>query len=561
MKTHFERLCKLAHKLTPPILQHQIMDEQSPNYGDIILTPKGYSEPGALAVPVTHYIGMYYNEQSVYYHQDDLLQRSILMMDIILDHMHEDGTMDLRETNFHDATMIGFLIIPFAYDYRVLVKNAQGSDLEKALMDRFMTFFHRGADGMLNGGFHTPNHRWVMASAFALLRNILDDARWEVEARKFLREGIDCDDEGEYTERSVAIYDITSNESMIILARELNMPELLDHVARNLTKNIAYMEPDGTICTLNSRRQDNSTQYYPLRHYWSYVYMAHYYDARFAGMAEHLLGLMETHAHRLPEYLFTGGKEDIHNPMIQYMLDEHLLEDVPLQDVVWNREWYFEQNGVMRCRHEQTSLTLIRDREVFFKYQTGDNIVTLRIGTCFFGKGYFTPQKLEQIEGGYRLRSKLRQGYYKTLDNPPASSVWEDLPKERREKVHIQEQDIVVDVYCQDHEVKVVTQVDGVPGVPLKLELMLLPLGRLETTDMMMMGIQGTSAILKNGSARYTCGFDTVEIDGGAYAHWNTDNMRGTKPMSKDHFTLYMTGFTPFNHTMTLSRKASSYDL
>ena len=90
------------------------------------------------------------------------------------------------------------------------------------------TMYHisltKASDGMVGNGFHTPNHRWVVASGLAMVMNILDMPELMSEINKYLDEGIDCDEYGEYAERSISIYNLTNNESFIILARELNRP-------------------------------------------------------------------------------------------------------------------------------------------------------------------------------------------------------------------------------------------------------------------------------------------------------------------------------------------------
>ena len=555
MKTHSKRLAELAQTLTPVLLAMQNMDEKSQNYGDYIMQAKGYSEPGALFMPVMHFVGMYYHENSPFYKDGDLLKRASLLMSILLDNIHDDGTVDLKETNFHDATAVAFLITPMAHTYRVIEKLGEDSDLEIEILDKMVSFFKKGAEGMRNGGFHTPNHRWVMAAALSIVSNILDKQIYKDEAMKYLSEGIDCDEEGEYLERSTAIYDITVNESLIVISQELDMPELMEHVAKNMKKNFAYLEPDGTICTLNSRRQDNTMKYYPLRHYLNVLFLAHHYkDGFFAGMAEYLLTQMEKKKYDLPEYLFTGGKEDVHTPLIHYLLDDSLSEDIGCSELIWDGHWFFPINGVVRKRDGDVSLTLIRDREVFLKYQNGNNVLTAKIGSCFFGQGYFIPATLEKTEYGYTMTASREQGYYKPLDEKIGVKEFYDI-RHKREKVHIQKHDTVVDVGLEGDAIKVKVKIDGAENVPIKIELMLSAGGRLETEDIIVNGEAGNNLILKKGDALYSLGGDVINIENGAAAHWNAGNMRGTQPASGDHLTIYMTGFTPFSHEFTISGK------
>ncbi|MCK5128337.1 MAG: hypothetical protein KAQ68_00685 [Clostridiales bacterium] len=557
MNSHSKRFVKLAEALTPILLDIQDMDMTSINYGDIIIQEKGYSEPGAMLVPILHFVGMYYHPSSSYYMNETLLERISLLLDILLKNMHEDGTMDLKETNFHDSTVVAFIVTPLAYAYRVIISRGKNSDIEQVIINKMFQFFKKGAEGMRNGGFHTPNHRWVMAAALSIVSNILDNPIYKDEAMKFINEGIDCDEEGEYIERSVAIYDVTVNESLITIAQELDMPEIIDYVARNVKKNYAYLEPDETMCTLNSRRQDKQMKYLPLRHYWATLYLAHHYDDEFyAALSEHLLKLMEKRAHALPSYLFTGGKEDVHTPILHFLLDPKLSKKMKGPDTQWEGDghWYFPKNGVVRQIKDKTSLTLLRDKELFLKYQNGENTAIVKIASCFFGMGYFVPTKLEKTRDGYRMSSSQKQGYYKPLNKEINPLEWENL-KKVREKINVQEHNVTVDVILSGDDVKLNIKIDGVIDVPLKIEVMLSSGGRFETNDIMINGKQGSYLILKEGSATYTLDRDVIRIGNGIFAHWNTSNMRGTVPASNDHFTVYMTGFTPFEHSITISNK------
>ena len=553
MFTHSKRLMKLSEGLTAVLLDAQVTDITSADFGDIIMEPKGFSEPLSLFIPLVNFVGAYYHPDSSYYKNPELIKRAVFFMDVMLAGMHEDGTMDLLETNFHDATATAFAITPLAYAYRLIQKDGMVTRLEKTLSEKMMDFFIRGAEGMRKGGFHTPNHRWVMTAALSLMYGVLGNEIYKEEALKYINEGIDCDEEGEYTERSAAIYDIAVNESLITAAEELGSPELLEHVKRNIKKNFAFLEPDGTICTINSTRQDYSTRYFPLRHYWGALYLAHKFnDPFFAYLAEELLKLMESMSQSLAGYLFTGGKEDVHNPIIQYLLKPELEKDIKTEKPEWNGEWYFEKNGVVRWRKDNKSLTLVLGREVFLKYQAGKNALHMKIGTCFFGKGYFVPGKIYRYKDGFRLEEEKEAGYVRPLGKKPENADWKDLSLSGRDKVLQQKQKITVDVVLKD-KISLKVKIQGVEKVPLKIEMMLFAGGRLDTGSIFFEGNAGTHAILKKGTAAYTLGRDVITIEGGAFSHWFTSNMRGTAPASKDGFTLYLTGFTPFEHEIFLS--------
>ena len=48
------------------------------------------------------------------------------------------------------------------------------------------------ADGLLCGGFHTPNHRWVIASSLMVSADFFGKDEYAKGAEGYLAEGIDC---------------------------------------------------------------------------------------------------------------------------------------------------------------------------------------------------------------------------------------------------------------------------------------------------------------------------------------------------------------------------------
>src|SRR5690606_2938657 len=103
--------------------------------------------------------------------------------------------------------------------------------------------------------------------------NIFKIEGFRERAYKYLNEGIDCNEYGEYAERSSGNYNHVNNEQMIILAKETGDPSYLEYVRRNLDMMINYFEPDGTIFTGNSTRQDRGKKVYPDIYYNQYLYM------------------------------------------------------------------------------------------------------------------------------------------------------------------------------------------------------------------------------------------------------------------------------------------------
>ena len=119
---------------------------------------------------------------------------------------------------------------------------------------------------LLAGGVHTPNHRWELCAALARLHRSFPDGRYLRRIDQWLSEGVDIDDEGLYSERSPNYAAHVSNPSLLLLADVLGRPELRAVVERNLETTLDLIRPDGTVETVQSRRQDQNDRF-PLAPY------------------------------------------------------------------------------------------------------------------------------------------------------------------------------------------------------------------------------------------------------------------------------------------------------
>ena len=107
-----------------------------------------------------------------------------------------------------------------------------------AVVVRGMERFVARAAGAL-GEFHTPNHRWVVASALAQTGALFPKLRHEKMLRALLAEGFDLDADGFYLERSPAIYDAVSNRSLLLLHEFADAPDALSAVERSLLTDLS----------------------------------------------------------------------------------------------------------------------------------------------------------------------------------------------------------------------------------------------------------------------------------------------------------------------------------
>ena len=173
MKNHYPLMVRMNDASVRNILAAQCLDPASPIYGicehhglGYISAEQGLGETAALVMA-------YYTPDSAYYKNDLLLERSILAMNHALSLQHEDGTTDLPQTNFHCAATVAFTFFHLGPAYQLLKKFTQHTPLEDQVEELLYIYTDNSANGMINCGFHTPNHRWVLCSALSYCYTLL----------------------------------------------------------------------------------------------------------------------------------------------------------------------------------------------------------------------------------------------------------------------------------------------------------------------------------------------------------------------------------------------------
>lgn len=555
MRNHYLLQVKMTDRSVKSTLVNQCMDEHSELYG---ITPNhglGYTS-AEQGVGVASTLTMaYYTPESEYYRCDLLLERAMLAIRNAMALQHEDGSFDLPQTNFHCAATVAFTIKYFGPAMKLLRHGTQHTEIEDAADELFTRFLSRCADGMLNGGFHTPNHRWVICSALAYCYNLLNRQDCLDEINLYLNEGMDCDEEGEYTERSAGVYNIICNNALIVMAQELNMPELLNHVQCNLHMVMKYIEPDNLLNTLNSTRQDVGTSPNRMQYYSNFVNMALLTgDPEIAWMADDMAHDIEAlmalnQPHNTPYCVYH-----------QFILHPEMIErqaQIETSAPDMNYEKYFVESGIVRRREGDVSITLIKDRPIFAKFQWGSHTAYLRLAGCFFARGQFCPQEIIPIEGGYRLTFHDRWGYKRPLAEKPATWVWREMDHSLREKAAMRDFDLSVDVlFTGDRQVELNISAGGGDRVPTKFEILLQPEGRYIKDDMEIRMHGGDYLYQKKGEATY-CFNDNraLRIVGGFFDHYYGENMRGTLPVDSKSAFITMTGYAPFTQKVTFEFK------
>jgi len=293
---------------------------------------------------------------------------------------------------------------------------------------------------LLAGGVHTPNHRWELSAALARLHRSFPDDRYLRRIEEWLSEGIDTDDEGLYSERSPNYAAHVSNPSLLLLADVLGRPELRGVVERNLATTLDLIRPDGTVETVQSRRQDQNGRF-PLAPYlYSYRLLAIRADRGDFSRAARLAaapgiddpGLL-AQALLEPDLLRPLPEESLQTlPRERYLTATRLASQASAGTPAGVHTVVYGGSDVPAVRRIRSGLA---NNPTFFRLFAGDAVLdAVRLSRGFFDLGPFRAQQMSRLAGGrYRLTETLSAAYYQPLPPEARSAVGRyDLEDEGR---------------------------------------------------------------------------------------------------------------------------------
>lgn len=458
---------------------------------------------------------------------------------------HDDGTIDLVATNFHSPPDTAFVVETIGPVASLLRRAADPA--EAAVLASLERFLRRAGEALVTGGIHTPNHRWVVCAALALIHARFPDPRYVARIDQWLAEGIDLDPDGQFTEKSTSVYSPVVDRALLTVALRLDRPALFEPVRRNLEMTLYYVHPDGEVVTEASKRQDKYQRGSMARYYYSYRTLARLDgNGRFAAMARQI----ERHAAgQLTRELLTFLEEPDFGAALP--------DDAPLPE---DYAKVFAHSHLARIRRGRVSGTVLAQNSTLFSFRKGAAALeAVRLASAFFGKGQFAGEALVVRDGAHHLEQKLEGPYFQPLSSAqiaggehvrmaPNGTLAVD-GRAARAQSNIQRLRSRVAVNESDGRFRLAICVDGTEGVPVALELAFRHGGRLEGVEPVP-GIDG-AYLLKAGEGRYRAGDDTITFGPGRAGHAWTQ-LRGALP-KWDGQSVYLTGFTPFRLNLDIS--------
>lgn len=529
---------KINDEQIPNALSRQLTDKEKPFYG-VVFDQDSVVSPGGTSGLIQTLMCSYVSPESEYYRSNEILQRMTLAARGLLNLQHEDGTIDLPSTNFHSTPDLGFTIYPVSLAYSIMLKNNKLNYGE--FPGTIKQYMLNAGKALSAGGIHTPNHRWVISGALAWLYTFFPNPMYKARVDQWLSEKIDIDSDGQYNERSTAVYTPITNRSLIALAKKMNYNYLYDHVRKNLNMTFYFVHSNGEIVTESSNRQDQYNQSNMAGYYLAYNDMAILdKDSHYSGMINYIQQTVKPIqlAYMLPYFLE----------------DSSLLQDLPKPTPLpTSYHKHFKYSDMVRIMDNGVDMSIMTNNATFFTYFKGEAALEgVRLSSAFFGKGQFQSQQLEKEADTYILSSSMQGSYYQPLPKekiPADGEAWGQVP--RTERLLSETQTLLTKIYLTETngKARIKISVDGPQNLPVTVELAFRKGGTL-TNVQHKKGIENSYLINNGEYATYQKGNDRIKIGPGTKAHKWTQ-LRGALPKLQAE-CLYFTNYAPCEFEFTI---------
>lgn len=544
MNKFYKRFIEDSEKRAAYVLDFQVINPDSKDFGAVALEKK-YPEPKMTINAVCSCISLILNDKSKYYKNEELLERIELGIDYARRNQREDGTFDLLSCNFYAAPDTAFCMWPLIPAYRLLTIYGYNEDC-KRIKEKIYTIMKDAAAGLAIGGFHTPNHRWAISSVLLTFYNLFGDEVLKEKAQMYLSEGIDFTENGEYAERS-ANYNVVNNIAMITIYEETGEEKYLQYVVKNLEMMTTYFEPDGSIFTNNSTRQDRGKKFYPTEYFYLYLYIAQKYDNK----------LFQGIAHKIIADILKRGNELLPDCLGRLMLRKELAS-FELKEYGYPSQYkkFYPESEILRAKKDGISYSIVKNATKFLFFQSGNFVLDMKIGANYCEHRYFKIQEWERTENSDVLKFKARAWYYLPFEEAQNTSDWWKMDNASRKKLYKKDLDIIVTVTQVEEGIDVNIKAGGCDRVPLRVEISIPEGSMVDSEALYIEGSAGEGIVVRNGYVKVRKNNDMLLIGPGFGTHQFIEGNFGSEGRSRDGFTIYFTDFTDFDHTIHIERKA-----
>jgi hypothetical protein len=393
------------------------------------------ASPRALAQSALRLVSAYVNPRGANHHSSALLGPLDTLLDALADRQNPSGLYDIG--NLDSPPDTSFVISDLGLGYELLRNDDQPATT--AAREQYAAIMRKSAESLVEGGVHTPNHRWEICKALAHLNHLWPSRRLRARIDDWLGEGIDQDADGQYSERSAIYASEVTNRSLLTVARLADRPRLLRPVRRNLQATLFLLEPNGDVETVQSRRQDQNGTQPAWKYLMQYRELALRDDnATFGAVAEEIIDRVAADPASYATPFFSVGEF-----LAEALLHPDLTAVLPGPGEVPGRfVKFFRGSQLVRIRRDSATASIFGGtdwhnrrqdsagnatsiREIasglstsptFFKLRRGAAILeSVRMSPRFFSTGHFRSDGVTPYRGGWRLQDRVEVPYHLPL--------------------------------------------------------------------------------------------------------------------------------------------------
>jgi hypothetical protein len=547
IRLHYETVLAAVESFAAQALRLQVLDPSERDCGGFRCPEQWICEPLAAANTLASLAVLYMTPDSQYYHNSELSNRLHLAMRFLTHSQRADGTIDgYARGEIHATPTVAEAAHALFRAYRWLSREEE----HQALLQRIEAFLRKGLEAIKSKPVFTAHDCWVAAAALVEFDKQFGDSAASGRAESYLQEGININREGVYDDRS-PIYSMQSNAMLCNLAEKLNRPALLEYVRRSLNFLLYAFHPDGETATEfsdHSGRENGLPTGYSVWKNMSIIdHNGYYATAADLTLATYLRridnGLIRPNVNN-PNRHFKG--EAVSRFFTTADIGELLSIESERNNDWINRlplprqyERKYIQSNIARIQRDQTSLTIIGDKQILFAFRNGGAIIDgFRIKYIYHGFRDYTPAGLTIDGRKYLTQNQVIQYVYK-----PTST--------RREVIPLNLQIFTqIEPTSDGLELRIVTQEET--RIPLQLEFGLRKEGSLYIGEMEHNLAQTDVIFLDKEPARIVHGSNEIEINGGVTAHkiYSAD---GDWTMNHETARLLITPVTPYEGVIRIT--------
>ena len=530
------------------MLERQITNEGDERFGGL-WTDEFHVEPRQSGFQLSQFIWGYVTPDSEWYLNERVYTAMMRLLSYMEAHQRPDGCFDLSPCNFASPPDTAFMINAVLNGWWLLDKCSapEARTIEK----RLYPIIDSCSRGIAKGGFHTPNHRWAIASCLLNCEKITGNPALGDRASQYLNEGLDINSYGEFAERSAGNYNQVNDDQMIRLFIATGDKSYLEAAAKNLTMMYAYFDPDGSVFTNNSTRQDMGKKVYADTYYILYLFVGYFLGREDLGRMAGWIKRDCVRRGTVPpgiEWLL------LYPEMDGYGEEEGYTPPVERIDAL------FPESNIARIREGNWSCSLLSGKPNFLYFQNGTFPVYVTIYANVCNKRNFLSDTLEKTASGYIMKGTADSWYYLPFEEKPNTSDWWQMDNEHtRRKVHGDALNTTVTIEKKEDGIDLTVKADGLTEVPFRMEFAFLPGGYVRTEHFLQRTNPGGVVNVLDGTVEAMGpNGETITIEGAFGAHDVEARMGGAYPLSENHYTVMFTAYTPLEKTIRI--RASRLD-